>query len=53
MLESELALLKRHYEVGKEISQANTDKFATTEVEPKGLLVTSQDKNLTFGNSAP
>lgn len=48
-LESELALLKRQYEVDKEITQGNTDKFATTELGAKGLLITSPDKNMTFG----
>lgn len=48
-LESELALLKRQVEVDKEVAQANADKFATAELGARGLVITSPDKNLTFG----
>jgi len=48
-LEEELALLKRQAEVDKEVAQAGAEKFGTVELGAKGLLVSSPDKNLTFG----
>lgn len=48
-LESELALLKRQVEVDKEVAQAAAEKTATAELGAKGLVISSPDKNLTFG----
>lgn len=48
-LEQDLELLKRQVEVDKEVAQTAADKFGTTELTPKGLLITSPDKNVTFG----
>lgn len=47
-LQKQLDLLQRKQEVGEEISKSNGEKFATVELNNKGLSITSPDKEYNF-----